>query len=439
MKRLLCLSAFLILLCTLTVTAQKKVIFSTVPTDAEIYLEKNNEFTLLAQGAYELKIGSDEIYTVKIWKEGFEPFIKSYTRANNSVLTEYVVLENRVVKVVASPNTTEVYAENAFIGKGGEEINVVVKNNAMVNVEVRGEGYQTVRRSYYNMENTEKPPIKENIELTDRLVKIIAEPPGCEISVDGKKSGETSAEIIVPKGSCITMKVAKDGYAPVEKSYCNKPEVGLPPITEQITLKDRIIQINTTPEDAAIRVDGRAVGKGSYTLLVKRDQCSEIEVMKDGFDTNKKSYCNKANMSEPPITDHIRLPEDEAWLSSIRSDQANVNFSIPVNSGLGNDAAWKIIGQIVMEKFDVIEISDPVTGYLRTAWNVKMFGNGKTIRTRCIVKLGNTNPLRYVIKIVSEESIVPGTSVKEDENFKEWDRLLNAYKDIIGEIQARIS
>ncbi|MGE5348092.1 MAG: hypothetical protein ACM3NP_02325, partial [Actinomycetota bacterium] len=59
--------------------------------------------------------------------------------------------------------------------------------------------------------------------------------------------------------------------------------------------------------------------------------------------------------------------------------------------------------------------------------------------TRCIVKLGNTNPLRYVIKIVSEESIVPGSSVKEDENYKEWDRLLNAYKDIIGEIQARIS
>lgn len=185
--------------------------------------------------------------------------------------------------------------------------------------------------------------------------------------------------------------------------------------------------------------NGRAVGKGSYTLLVKRDQCTEIEVMKDGFDTNKKSYCNKADMSEPPVTDHIRLPEDEAWLSSIRSDQANVNFSIPVSSNLGNDAAWKIIGQIVMEKFDVIEISDPVTGYLRTAWNVKMFGNGKTIRTRCIVKLGNTNPFRYVIKIVSEESIVPGTSVKEDENFKEWDRILNAYKDIIGEIQARIS
>ncbi len=439
MKRLQFLIVVLLLSCASSMTAQKKVIFSTVPADAEILLEKNNEFTLLAQGNYELKIGSDEVYTIKIWKEGFEPFIKTYTKTNNSVITENVVLVNRVVKIVASPVSAEVYADNIYVGKGGEELDVLIKNNTMVNVEVRGEGYRIVRRSFYNMENTEKPPVKENLELSDRLVKVIADPPGCEITVDGKIAGGTSAEVVVPKGECITMKVTKDGFAPVEKSYCNKSEMGLPPVTEEISLRDRIIQINTTPEDAAIRVDGRAVGKGSYSLLVKRDNCAEIEVMKDGFDTNKKSYCNKANMSEPPVTDHIRLAEDEAWLSSIRSDQANVNFSIPVNSNLSDEAAWKIIGQIVMEKFDVIEISDPVTGYLRTAWNVKLFGNGKTIRTRCIVKLGNTNPLRYVIKIVSEESIVPGTSVKEDENFKEWDRLLNAYKDIISEIQARIS
>lgn len=439
MKKLLFASVTMIMLCASSLTAQKKVIFNASPGDAGIYLEKSNEFTLLGQGTYELKIGPDEVYTVKVWKEGFEPFVKSYTRTNNGTLTENVVLQNRVVKIVASPNITEVYADNVYVGKGGEELEVVIRYNNMVNLEVRGEGYQTARRSYYNMENTEVPPLKENIELADRLVKILANPPGCQVSVDGRPAGETSAEVVVPKGSCITLKVVKDGYAPFEKSYCNKPEVALPPISEEIILKDRIVQINTTPEDAAIRVDGRAVGKGSYSLLVKRDQCVEIEVMKDGFDTNKKSYCNKANMSEPPVTDHIRLAEDEAWLSSIRSDQANVNFSIPVSSSLGNDAAWKIIGQIVMEKFDVIEISDPVTGYLRTAWNVKLFGNGKTIRTRCIVKLGNSNPLRYVIKIVSEESIVPGTSVKEDENFKEWDRILNTYKDIIGEIQARIS
>jgi hypothetical protein len=112
---------------------------------------------------------------------------------------------------------------------------------------------------------------------------------------------------------------------------------------------------------------------------------------------------------------------------------------VNVNPKFVSDQAWKIISQIVMEKFDVIEITDPVTGYVRTAWNVKIFGNGKTIRTRCIVNLGSIEPLRYVVKLVSEQSTVSGTSVKEDENFKEWDRLLNTYKDVISEIQARIN
>ena len=92
MKKLLFASVMLIMLCASFLTAQKKVIFSATPSDAGIYLEKNNEFTLLGQGSYELKIGSDEVYTIKIWKEGFEPFVKSYTRTNNGTLTENVEL-----------------------------------------------------------------------------------------------------------------------------------------------------------------------------------------------------------------------------------------------------------------------------------------------------------------------------------------------------------
>jgi hypothetical protein len=47
-------------------------------------------------------------------------------------------------------------------------------------------------------------------------------------------------------------------------------------------------------------------------------------------------------------------------------------------------------------------------------------------------------PLKYVVKIVSEISIVKNVSASEDENFREWDRLLKTYKDIISEIQARL-
>jgi hypothetical protein len=54
------------------------------------------------------------------------------------------------------------------------------------------------------------------------------------------------------------------------------------------------------------------------------------------------------------------------------------------------------------------------------------------------VKLGDTSPLKYIVKIASEQSGFAKTSVKDDDAFEEWDRILNSYKDIINELQARL-
>ena len=59
-------------------------------------------------------------------------------------------------------------------------------------------------------------------------------------------------------------------------------------------------------------------------------------------------------------------------------------------------------------------------------------------RTRVIVKLGSTSPLKYVVKVASERADDPNVSVKDDEQFGEWDRVLKSYKDIINELQARL-
>ena len=43
-----------------------------------------------------------------------------------------------------------------------------------------------------------------------------------------------------------------------------------------------------------------------------------------------------------------------------------------------------------------------------------------------------------VVKIQSESSGAANTGAKDDEKFKEWERLLNTYKDVISEMQARL-
>jgi hypothetical protein len=56
-----------------------------------------------------------------------------------------------------------------------------------------------------------------------------------------------------------------------------------------------------------------------------------------------------------------------------------------------------------------------------------------------IVKLGDTDPLTYKIKLISEESKKPGTSVKSDELYREWDRVLHKYSNVIDELQSRMN
>lgn len=48
-------------------------------------------------------------------------------------------------------------------------------------------------------------------------------------------------------------------------------------------------------------------------------------------------------------------------------------------------------------------------------------------RTRFIVKRANTDPLRYTVKIASEKNTAPIKSLKDDESFEMWGRILNDY------------
>jgi hypothetical protein len=418
--------------------AQKTVTIQTKPTDAKIYIiNPGSGASELGVGKAVIKPGKDPI-AIRVEKEGFEPVEKTFIKSGGGEVTEEIVLRNRIVKVTSNIYDAEIYQDGVLIGKGAREYQILVKENTNVTLMAKAAGLLSKTIVYYNMRGRPEPPVNDVLLLNDRVVNITAHPAGASIMVDGVKIGEDSKQVTVPFGSCITVNVVKDGYANIEKSYCNKENMVAPPLNEVFVLKDRVVQINTTPENAQIKIDGKVISNNGFKLVVLEGQCVEVEVSKEAFDTQKKNYCNTTNTGMLPITDHINLVEDEAWSSSIQSDQANVNFSITVNPALNEEAAWKMLSQIIMSQFDILEITDRATGYMRTAWHIRVFGNGTTIRTRVIVKQGNIDPLKYIVKIVSEISIVKNASVKDDENFREWDRLLKSYKDLIGEIQARL-
>ncbi|MES2629701.1 MAG: hypothetical protein V4616_12095 [Bacteroidota bacterium] len=421
-----------------TAGAQRKIALSVKPADASIHLKKpDGSLAQLGIGNAEVEVEKNTTTTVVIKKDGFNPLEKTYKNfsGDKPPKEDAVELKDRLVTLNVMPYDARVFLDGREVGKGS--LDVIIPFGASGTVEVKKTGYVTRTKTYHNKDGFDVPPVSERMELNDRTIQIISNTAESAILVDGKKVSDNNAEVTIPLNACVMVKVSKEGFSEIEKTYCNKEGVQVPPTNESFTLKDRLVMVNATPNNAAIFIDGKEVSKGEFNVKILKGSCVEVLAQLPGYVDEKKTYCNQDNMPMPPLAENLKLTVDEAYTSSVASDQANVNFTIEVNGAKSEDDAWKIMSQIVTGAFDILEIADKETGYIRTAWSVKSF-KSNTIRTRVIVKLGDTKPLKYVVKIVSEQSGKPGTSIKEDDSFKSWDRVLNTYKDFINEIQARL-
>ena len=196
--------------------------------------------------------------------------------------------------------------------------------------------------------------------------------------------------------------------------------------------------VSASESDAKIIVDGQNLGTGTLKIKVPKNSCVNVKIQKPGFLKYEQTFCNKKGMTEPPKKQYFDMLKDDAEEASIKTDQANIDFSIEVNKNLSVNDAWKLTNQIVTDYFDAIEVADKETSYLRTAWSIQTFQQN-TIRSRIIIKLSKSSPLTFKIKMVSEYSGFAGTSVKADEQFHDWDRILRKYQNVIGDFSNRLA
>lgn len=195
------------------------------------------------------------------------------------------------------------------------------------------------------------------------------------------------------------------------------------------------IIFSSSESDAKIYIDGKLMGNGQVEVIVMSNSCVTVKVEKVGYLIETITFCNKKESSKPPKSYYCEMHRDDAFDASVSTDIANIDIEIKTSKE--ELAAWKLLSQIITSYFDVIEVTDRETGYLRTAWVIQTFQQN-TIRSRVIVKLGNSDPLVYKVKLVSEESRMPGTSVKSDELFREWDRVLRKFENIAEEMRTRL-
>lgn len=428
---------FLIAFLCISITySQSKITITANYPDATFYKVIGDQIIkpALGVGSIILKLDKKGLNKIKVVKEGFEDLEKQYPRTRKWPKNVQVSIENRVVELNVEPYDAVIFVDGNAVGS--KNYNLILKKDASATVEITKKGFKSIVKNYYNKEGKEVPPNNVNLTLVDRLIQVKVTPADAEIFANKNSKGIGSSDVVIPKGECVLIQVKKDGFINEEKVFCNKDNEGSIPINHHFNLTDRLVKVEATPSDAEIFVDGKVVGVGTYDLKVPFNNCVEVIVKKESFLNIKKNYCNSNDYQEPPLRDHLELIEDEAHKQSISTDLANVNFTIAVKPEIIEDDAWKLLGSIVTTEFDVLEVIDKETGYMRTAWQVESF-NGSTIRTRIIVKLGDSSPLKYVMKISSERA-EGAVSVKDDQDFEEWSRILKKYKNIIEEAQSRL-
>lgn len=198
---------------------------------------------------------------------------------------------------------------------------------------------------------------------------------------------------------------------------------------------NKTVRLGISEQDVKIYVDGKLLPAGQVDIVVPSDACVTVKVEKAGFLNEKITFCNKPNIPPPPKTYNIEMKKDDAYEASEPSDM--VNRDIEITTHKPEAEAWKLITRIITTYFDDIEVINHETGYLLTSWKLNTFKQN-TVRTRLIVKPGTADPWSYRIKLASEESGTPVSAAKSEENFKEWNRVLKQYKDVIQEIREKL-
>ncbi len=410
------------------------------PATATIYRLKvqDNSLVAIGTGNAKMKLDKDDPNTIVVRQDGFRDVKRSFPKdAEYKDKTFTIALTKRVVQLTALPYDARILVNGE--PKGTRALEVDVEAGQTTTIEVTKSGFATIKRVYRWEKGGDMPPIQDRIELLDRKVSVTTFPEGVELVSADAKVGDGDADFIIKRGTCAKLTARKAGWIAETHEYCNKDGQSEPLPADRFVLKGRVVNVSA-PSGARIFVNNKQAGVGSFAVQVPDGGCVKVKVEQSGFLTYDREYCAQANAPVPPLEDNVTLKQDDSFAASVASDQANVNVTVEPGAKFKEEQAWKLLSSIVLTYFDVLENSDSQTGYLRTAWQIKSWGdnNEVVIRTRIIVKRSNDSPLRYSVKIVSERNKSAGVSVKEDENFMPWDRLLNTYKDVISEAQSRL-
>jgi hypothetical protein len=145
-----------------------------------------------------------------------------------------------------------------------------------------------------------------------------------EIASNGyaTKKGIGSVLLKLEKDKSVSLEVRKAGFLSEKKTFL-RDKNGEP--TATIELTQRVVQVNASPADAMILVNGAEVGRSSQSVVIPKGVSITIDVKKPGFVTQSKTLYNKQGEEVPEVTYLFKL---EDRIISIKAEPADATIYV---------------------------------------------------------------------------------------------------------------
>jgi formylglycine-generating enzyme required for sulfatase activity len=145
------------------------------------------------------------------------------------------------------------------------------------------DAFKTLTRQLTVVANQPQTLMNLQLQAADGLVRVITEPTGATVTVDGRYRGVTPLETALPPGRQYELALAKPGYDPATRTVDLTSTRGT---TVRAALVPRIgvVRIRSEPADAELWIDGKRVGQATGEVALPAVS-HRVEIRKAGFAT----------------------------------------------------------------------------------------------------------------------------------------------------------
>jgi len=295
------------------------------PDGAKILL--NNEDTGKTTPAIIDNLKLNEPYTIKLAKEGFETWTKTFTLTS----PEQIKLEGELktmpqvaqgsIRITSNPTGADIMLDGVSTGRRTPATISNLELGKTYNIRLEKQNYKSWSRKIEVADAkqisvsgrleplapteekpppplekpavTEKPSIPEAAEVKGEpgVIKIASNPSGAQVFINREYRGTTPLSVSVPPGRTSVL-VSKEGFAKFSKTITLKP--GQKVDLTDIKLGDLYgeVSLNSTPPRATVTFDGQVIpAKTPVTIRkVRKDEPHTVSISLPGYKTWSRTF-----------------------------------------------------------------------------------------------------------------------------------------------------